>query len=304
VLRVAALLALGLIGIGCGSSANSSGETEAPSPGTLEALWRLPGEDVGLINGTADFAPGRIRLSFLVVDGHGRPVERPRARVWIARGLRAQPFAETEATLEPVGVPGVSDVDPTEVTRLYVTHLDVDEPGKYWVLAAPVGGTPIQAVGNVVVKASEDSPAVGERAPASKTPTVATSGGDLARITTATPPDVELLRHSVAGSLADGAPFVVAFATPKFCTSRTCGPVVDVVDQVRRRHAASGVRFIHVEVYEDNDPAKGVNRWFREWRLPSEPWVFLVGADGRIKAKFEGSVSVEELSDAVLRHLV
>ena len=99
------------------------------------------------------------------------------------------------------------------------------------------------------------------------------------------------------------APFVLVFATPKFCSSRTCGPVVDVAQAVQRRFAGSGVRFIHVEVYTDNNPAQGFNRWFREWRLPSEPWVFLVGRDGRIKARFEGSVSAAELSAAVQRLL-
>jgi hypothetical protein len=79
---------------------------------------------------------------------------------------------------------------------------------------------------------------------------------------------------------------------------------VDVVDRVRRDFRGSGVRFIHVEVYRDNDPARGVNRWMREWRLPSEPWVFVVGRDGRIRAKFEGSVSLRELREAVRRHLV
>jgi hypothetical protein len=97
---------------------------------------------------------------------------------------------------------------------------------------------------------------------------------------------------------------VVAFATPKFCTSRTCGPVVDVVSHVRKQFAGSGVDFIHVEVYEHNDPARGYNRWMREWGLQSEPWVFLVGRDGRIKAKFEGSVSARELRAAVESHLV
>ena len=64
---------------------------------------------------------------------------------------------------------------------------------------------------------------------------------------------------------------------------------------MQQRFAGSGVRFIHVEIYQDNNPAQGFNRWVTEWRLPSEPWVFLVGRDGRIKARFEGSVSVAEL---------
>jgi peroxiredoxin len=41
----------------------------------------------------------------------------------------------------------------------------------------------------------------------------------------------------------------------------------------------------------------------REWHLPSEPWTFLVDADGRIEAKFEGSLSVRELTQAVRSHL-
>ncbi len=90
---------------------------------------------------------------------------------------------------------------------------------------------------------------------------------------------------------------MLAFATPKFCTSRTCGPVVDVVSHVRKQFA--NVRFIHVEVFAGNDPARGYNRWMKEWALQSEPWVFVVGRDGRIKAKFEGSVSVRELRAAV-----
>jgi hypothetical protein len=74
------------------------------------------------------------------------------------------------------------------------------------------------------------------------------------------------------------------------------------VDSVRR-YARSGIRFIHVEIYKDNDPRQGENRWVREWHLPSEPWTFLVDADGRIEAKFEGSLSVRELTQAVRSHL-
>jgi hypothetical protein len=108
-----------------------------------------------------------------------------------------------------------------------------------------------------------------------------------------------LYRHSIAESLAAGAPFVVTFATPKFCTSRTCGPVVDVVDAVRREFAGRGLRFIHVEIYEGNDPTQGYNRWMREWKLTTEPWVFVVGRDGRVAERFEGAVSLRELGAAV-----
>ena len=145
---------------------------------------------------------------------------------------------------------------------------------------------------------------MGARAPASATPTLASVHGAAAKLTTRVPPDRALLRYSIGGSLAAHRPFVVTFATPRYCTSRTCGPVVDVVNYVRRRLAARGVRFIHVEVYTRNRPALGYNRWMRQWGLRSEPWTFLVGRDGRIKAKFEGSVSARELEAAVRRLLL
>ncbi len=186
--------------------------------------------------GDSDFAPGLVRFSFLVIRHDARPVERPLARVWLARSRAAHPFERATARLEAIGPPGRGESAFGGVGRIYVVEL--------------------------------------------------------------------LLRYSIAGSLAAHRPFVVTFATPRYCTSRTCGPVVDVVNYVRRRLAARGVRFIHVEVYTQNRPVLGYNRWMRQWGLRSEPWTFLVGRDGRIKAKFEGSVSARELEAAVRRLLL
>lgn len=292
-MRSAAVLALALVLVaGCGGSSSGQGE---PDGQTLEELWRAPGEDVAIVPGSADFAPGDVRLTFLVVDGRGRLITAPEARIWISRGLKSTPFAQTTATAEKVGVGGL---EPGEAEEIFVTRLNLRKPGTYWILAEPVGAEKrIQAVGNVVVKADPAAPAVGERVPASETPTLATA--TLAELTTADEPDEELYRTSVADALAAGKPFVVAFATPKYCTSRTCGPVVDVVSEVRERHPE--LTFVHVEIYEDNDPAKGENEWVREWGLPSEPWVFVVGADGTVRERFEGTVSVAELDAAVER---
>ena len=299
-LRAAALaLAAGLLVAGCGGSSGAA--QEEPEDGTLEALWRAPGDDVAIVPGTADFGPGRVRLTFLVIDDEGRVVTRPTARVWVARGLEQEPFAETTARSEPIGVEGSEEAD---AEAIFVTYLELAEPGTYWVLAEPEGGREIQAIGNVVVVDDPAAPAVGEPAVASETPTIASTGGDFEALTTQDPPDRELLEHSIADSLEAKVPFVVTFATPRYCQTRTCGPVVDVVDAVREQYGSQGIRFIHVEIYEDNDPAKETNQWVREWNLPSEPFTFVVGADGLIKEKFEGTVSVRELAEAVEQHLV
>src|SRR6266511_1307187 len=256
-----------------------------------------------MVEGTSDYAPGSVRLSFLVLAPNGKSIELPQARVWVARGLNRAPFAHAMALLEAIGVPGGYTAG-NGISHLYVTHLQLTRPGKYWVLAEPTGGRPIQALGNLVVRTKTLSPSIGSKAFPSQTPTLASDRGDLSKLTTRVPPDRALLRYSIADSLAAHKPFVVVFATPKFCTSRTCGPVVDVVDSVRKRFAKSGIRFMHVEIYKDTDPAEGFNRWVKQWHLPTEPWVFLVGRDGRIRAKFEGSIAARELGAAVKRALL
>jgi hypothetical protein len=282
---------------GCGSSATNSGTAE---PGTLGAELARSGPDVALIPGTSDYAVGPVRVTFLVIDSKSRSVERPHARVWVGPSLEAPPTVSTQAVLEPIGIPGKSESATGGVTRIYVARFRLSKPGKYTLVAQP-DGAKIQGIANLDVRKRPQAPAVGDRAIPSRTPTLASAHGDVASLTTADPPDLSLLRYSVADSAKAHVPFVLVFATPKFCNSRTCGPVVDVAQAVQRRFAGSGVRFIHVEVYTDNNPAQGFNRWFREWRLPSEPWVFVVGRDGRIRARFEGSVSQAELSAAVRR---
>jgi hypothetical protein len=249
------------------------------------------------VPGTSDYAPGANRISFLVVDTQSRLIETTTARVWVARGLQEKPFLRALARGEAVGVPGG---DEAEVTQLYVTTLDLPRPGKYWLLAEPIGASKrIQALGNVVVGRRSAAPAVGERAVSTPSPTLASTGGDLDRLTTSTHPDRALYRTSVAEALAANVPFVVSFATPKFCQTRACGPVVDVVSAVRKRLAHTPARFIHVEVYEDNDPAKGTNRWVDDWRLPTEPFTFVVDGRGVVRAKLEGAFSARELEAAV-----
>lgn len=297
-MRLVAALGLAACSIAAGCGGSSSAQEE-PDAGTIDGLWRAPGEDVAVVPASGDFGPGSVRYAFLVVDSRGRVVTRPTARVWVARGRLEKPFVRTTARAEKIGVGAPEPGEPTEV---FVAHVQLKKPGTYWLLAEPVGGRKIQAIGNIVVKSQTAAPPVGAKAIASQTPTLATA--TLAQVSTANEPDPELYRVSVADALKAKAPFVLVFATPKYCTSRTCGPVVEVVDTVRRRHVGSGIRFIHVEIFQDNDPTKGENQWVREWKLPSEPWVFLVGPDGTIRARFEGTVSVRELDEAVQQRLL
>jgi hypothetical protein len=303
--RTAALLLVALAAVGCSGSSDSGESSQGETFDQLAA-----GEQIAVTPGTSDLAPGPIRYTFLILDEHGRPIEKPSARIWIARTRDAVPFVQTTARFVPVDVPekdqphmsgGVFHDDLEVGNGVYVVNTRLDKPGIYWLLARPAGVKDLQALGNIVVRIRTSTPAVGATAPPSKTPTLGEA--PLRLLTTRVPPDRALLRYSIADSLRRHVPFVVTFATPAFCSSRLCGPVVDIVDRVRRDFAGRGVRFIHVEIYARNNPSNGVNRFVKQWGLPSEPWTFLVGRDGRIKAKFEGVVSVGELRAAVRRTL-
>ena len=313
-----ALVSLAFLLAACGGSEEAGSPVEvsdvetsaAPDVASKLPRWvdmrlaETEGEDVALVFSTSDYAPGRNRIGFLIVRRNGELVQSPDAKVLVARHGRARPAA-TKAELVPLKphthAAGTPAHDHRDATDLYVAEVATPKPGRYWVVV-DLAGESIQGVGSLEVKEKSASPPVGSRAPPSETPTLADA--PVAKLTTASPPDRELLRHSIADSIRARKPFVVVFATPKFCESRTCGPAVEVVDDVRKRFSSWDIRFIHVEIYEGNDPSAGPNRWVREWNLPSEPWVFVVDAKGIIRAKFEGAVSEEELVRAVRRHLL
>jgi hypothetical protein len=304
-LAVALALFLAACGGGAGGGSTSSPETTAGAqlPDWVKsALGEKNGPDVAATMGSSDFAVGENRMVFLVVRENGALVQTPTATVRYA-AADGEPQT-TKAVLESLGAKeqggGQEKPGQFDVTQVYVAHLATPKEGRYWFVADPAGET-IQAVGTLDVAARSRTPALGSEAPPSDNPTLADA--PVREITTADPPDTKLLRYSIADSLEAHAPFVAVFATPEFCVSRVCGPTVEVVQTVAREFAGSGIRFIHVEIYTDNDPKKGYNKWVREWRLPTEPWVFLVDASGKVRGKFEGAVSVGELERAVREEL-
>jgi hypothetical protein len=139
-------------------------------------------------------------------------------------------------------------------------------------------------------------PEPGDRAPRVETDTVA-SAGSIEAIDTRRPPAEELHRTSFA-DVVGKKPVVLLFATPQLCQSRVCGPVVDIALQLRERYG-DRVEFIHQEVYVDNDPKKGLREPLKRFGLPTEPWLFTVGADGRIAARLEGSFGLRAFDRAI-----
>ena len=181
---------------------------------------------------------------------------------------------------------------------LYAARFTFDEAGT-WQLVLRPEGMPATPPSPFVVVDDVTVPEVGEPAPRSESPT-----GDefpLAQISSDPDPDPSFYELSLADALDDGRPTVAVFATPAFCQTATCGPVLDITKEVARNHP--NVDFVHIEVYRDLEkaaqgeliPAPAI----LEWNFPSEPWVYVMDADGVIHDRFEGSVSPMELEEAL-----
>jgi hypothetical protein len=98
-----------------------------------------------------------------------------------------------------------------------------------------------------------------------------------------------------------GDPFLVYFGSRGFCVSRTCGPEIDVVKSLEATSHPRGVDFIHIETYRGGRPdaQRTRSQWFDEWKLQSDPWVFVVDRTGIIRAKFEASTGPQEIQPAI-----
>jgi hypothetical protein len=79
-----------------------------------------------------------------------------------------------------------------------------------------------------------------------------------------------------------------------------CGPIVDELEQLKARYG-SRAEFIHMEVYNQNRIERGYRPQFRAWRLPSEPWTFMIDRRGIVVAAFEGAASTGEMARAIDR---
>ena len=76
-----------------------------------------------------------------------------------------------------------------------------------------------------------------------------------------------------------------------------CGPVVDIVRTLLPTYGKRVV-FTLQEIWQDFADKK-VFPTIEEWRLITEPWIFLVDSQGIIRAKFEGLVTARELESAL-----
>jgi hypothetical protein len=141
----------------------------------------------------------------------------------------------------------------------------------------------------------------GDQMPAVATPTVDDPAG-VTPVCTRQPP-CDLHRVSVADAL--GAPTVLLVATPAFCQTVICGPVLDIL--LERTGEFPEVTFVHAEVYADpeQNSSPPVPEDFApvvaDLGLAFEPVLYTVGADGTVRERLDYIFDGVEITEAVSR---
>jgi hypothetical protein len=247
------------------------------------------------------------RLGFAIVDRANKQIDVSAVAVYTAKpdgsDLRG-PFVAHKESLE-VATPYRSRQTTADLRNgdtFYVANVAYPSRGPH----VPIGLVRLDgrlvvadAPTALAVGTKNGPPDVGDKAIKVHTLTGADVGGNLKKITTRVPPPPGMLDTDFA-DVVGRKPVVLLFATPALCQSRTCGPVVDIAEQVRSENG-KGVTFIQQEIYQDNDANKPVRPQVAAWRLPTEPWAFVVDRHGRISSRFEGVFSAGELARAVAR---
>lgn len=299
------LLALVLSVAACGAATPSAPPSSASSgiPG-----WDTSAQHPSVfpLIATSGIVAGQARIMFLFLDAQNKVVSAPDRTASVAfYDLAKDPNTPVTAA-EGTFVWTIQDE-----RGMYIVNVNLPEAGLWGAefKTAAAGATPETIRYTFDVLESSPTVKVGDPAPLSKTPTLADVGGDASKISTDADPDPDFYEVSVAAAVAGHIPFILVFATPKFCVSQQCGPTLDKLKPIAAAHP--DVAFINVEPYQlqevdgqlqpllDAGGALQNTATTNEWGLTAEPWIFAVDGSGVIRKSYELIASDAEMDEAI-----
>jgi hypothetical protein len=330
-LLLAALLAGVLFtAVGCGGNGGSSGDPveQVPEQGGLQGRVRAAQQvgvaafpdssgktlqqvaeevkgagsvEVGMA--TSVFTVGKDRVAFGMIDDQGQFVYGPTA-IYVAPtpGSPARgPYAAPADVLITEGRyrsrQAAEETDP--FAAVYQAEVPFNKKGPWAILVVTKSGNTFVAAPariEVNTKKADPIPDVGESPPNVATDTLASVKGNEKLLDTRVPPSD--MHADSFDKVVGKKPVALLFSTPQLCQSRVCGPVTDVATQLKAKYG-DRIEFIHQEVYVDNDTNKGLRPPLKAFRLPTEPWLFVVDASGKITARLEGSFGISAFENAL-----
>ena len=201
---------------------------------------------------------------------------------------------------------GSTHVHDDPFATIYYANVEFDAAGRWGaVLTVSSEGETHEGLltQQFVVLETTPEPHIGQPLPASTNLTLR-DVDDVSEIGSSEEPIEELHELTVAEALATGKPVLVAISTPAFCQTRFCGPMMEEVVVPLWEEFGDVVQFVHVEPFDLNEARNNARLvpvpLMAEWRLQSEPWIFVADRDGLVAAKFEGIAAVEEVRDVLM----
>ena len=236
-----------------------------------------------------DFAVGTPRVPFVIFEG-SEPITN-------AQNIAVIAFDLASGTPTPGWKGSATNYSDYNIPY-WVAFPQLPHAG-YWGLGAIVtlaDGSQMQAQFTIQTLDKPNAPQIGDTPPASHNRTLATEP-NITKLSSDNPAEPGLYQMTVAQALQTGKPTVVTFATPAYCTSRLCAPVVNSVKTVFH-DLKDKVNFIHIEVYKTFNPLVYADE-MAEWHLQGEPWTFVIDAKGKVTANLGGPLSPRELKEAL-----
>jgi hypothetical protein len=229
---------------------------------------------------------GDVRLPFSIGDEQGVPLEDPPAELRVRIGPDGgEPGPAFTVARHDRGVP----------RPYYPIFTTVEAAGVYRV-ATEVGGRTVESAFTALAPGAGFVPGPGEPMFSVATPTVDDARG-VDPICTDNPP-CPLHDVSLDAALAEGRPVALLVATPAFCRTAVCGPVVTLLAEQRAAYGGR-VALIHAEVYTraslESPPTDAVVAS----RLRFEPCLFLVDGTGTIRRRLDNIFDRTEVEDGL-----
>ena len=317
-----ALLAAALV-VGCGSDSSSQGQGGtvqgiAPAQSaaadfpkaastSLGELKQANQESVILAPSVSVLEPGTNRYGFALFDPAQKQIAGAPVALYTASRngthLRGPFVARSESlAVAPQYASKTAAQDADAAKSVYVANIDFPKAGKYQVVAVAKldGRLVLSSPFEADVGQPGGPPKVGEAAPKVHTPTLDSVAGDAARISTRSPAPTDLLTTDLFNAYGK-QPVALLFATPALCQSRVCGPVVDVLEEASATDKSGKVAYITNEIYKENRVDRGLRTQPAAYGLPTEPWLFVLNAQGKVVERIEGAFSVAELRRAIAK---
>lgn len=270
----------------CGGGGSNTVQ-EGVSNGPEISLTAIFPRDTPLIAANAP-----TRLPYTLSDAEGIPASS------IAGPLTFTVSLDGAQVGDPVEVPVHSDGVPRPYLPL---HFTFPEPGLYDIGSSHDGSTLTSQV-QVFDPADIAQPVVGDALPSVNTPTTANSLGVDPMCTSV--PTCPFHEHDLAVALEGDLPVVVLLATPAYCRTTACGPILDLlIEEAGRR---DDIVVIHSEVYKDPKLVRDLQDATlaplpTEFNMPFEPCLFVTNASHTLVAR--GDVVVDRVEMAQMLEL-